>query len=194
MPESAAVKTSLAFVGLALSLLTADVRVAGMPDFSGAWQTSPDQAVILSRVDSTPGGWGGALQGLRAHRPYTISITQSAETIWVAFPGGSGSFLNGGVYQLDGDQATTTRSIGDYWIKVVTRGTWDGQVLTLAATRLVDWWSRAQPSDVVRQATQLETVHVLRFQTDRTGLIVDTILADEKGRVEYRMVFTRRTP
>lgn len=176
-----------------MNLGALDAQVRTVPDFSGTWHSDPDQAVILRRVDKTTGGWGATLAGLQKYQPYTISIVQTPGTIEITFPGGSGSSLNGPVYKVDGAETTSVRTVGDYWVKVVTHGTWNGEVLTLAATRLVDWWSRAQPSDVVRQETQLETVHTLRRRND-AELVVDTILADEKGRAEYRMVFTRRSP
>jgi len=187
-------KTCLTTLVIALNLVAVAAQVLAVPDFSGTWQSDPDRAVLLRRVDTTPGRWGDVLKGLRKHQPYAISIIQSSDSIEVTFPGGSGSFLNGEAYKVDGAKATSVRSVGEYWIKVVTQGTWNGEVLTLAATRLVDWWSKAQPSDVARQETQLETVHKLRRQSDGAALVVDTILADEKGRAEYRMVFTRRRP
>jgi hypothetical protein len=64
-------------------------------------------------------------------------------------------------------------------------------VLTLKATRQVDWWKNARPEEVVRQTTELETVHVFRLEQGGGRLVVDTALSDEKGQAQYRMVFTK---
>jgi hypothetical protein len=161
-----------------------------IPDFSGTWTADPDRAVLLRRVDLTANGWGNVIEGLRRYRPYTLRIVQSSDSLDIDFPGAN-TFLKTDPYALDGTQTTHVRDMGEYWRKLITEAKWDGSVLTLKATRQVDWWKNARPEEVVRQTTELETVHVFRLEQGGGRLVVDTALSDEKGQAQYRMVFTK---
>jgi hypothetical protein len=173
-------------------MLSSSVATAqAIPDFSGTWTANPDRAVLLRRVDKTANGWGNVLEGLRRFQPYALRITQLSGTLDIDFPQGPRTFLKTDPYTLDGATATRVRDMGEYWRKLITEAKWDGSALTLKATHQVDWWTRARPEEVVHQETQLETVFVLRLEQGGSQLVVETVLSDEKGQAQYRMVFTK---
>lgn len=182
--------TRAASCAVAFMLVWSMVAAQTMPDFSGTWTTDPDRTVLLRRVDLTANGWGNTLEGLRRNRPYTLKITQSSGTLDIEFPTAS-TFLKADPYVLDGTKTTRVRDMGEYWRKLVTQANWDGSALTLKSTHQVDWWKNTKPEEVVRQDTEIQTVLVLRLETNGSRLVVETALSDEKGQAQYRMVFTR---
>jgi hypothetical protein len=81
-------------------------------------------------------------------QPYIVRIVLTAATMAIAFPGGSGNFLNVGAYPLNGPEVTAVRNHRDWWVKTVSRASPKNEAaVVLTARRLMDWWKAARPTE-----------------------------------------------
>jgi hypothetical protein len=174
---------------LSMAAFPITARAQRVDDLSGIWRTDPGRTQTLRRVDRGAAHWGPIPYSTTEH-PYTIRIVEGSDTIEITYPGGTGNFMNVGAYSF-GPDVTSVRNFGEWWAKTLMHAERNEDGVVLRARRLMDWWKDASPADVTAQEAETDTEVVLRLTADRSGLVVDTTLSDEKGQVTYRQVFSR---
>ena len=162
-----------------------------IPDFSGHWKSSPDRLQVRRIVHRIPNGWDRYIEGVRSIKDYRIEIRQTSDEIAVAFPGGANNFLSVPAFTIGGSPKSTVENLGASWRKTTCRGWWDGGLLSLTATRQADRWADSDPATAKPQETDLISQHMLRLDTGRHELTMDTTVSDEKGEAQYQQVFRR---
>ena len=162
--------------------------------WSGGWISRNDRDVEVVSIrpgSGSPRGWHGFVEALLATRPYRIAITQTADRIAIAFPGGASNMLTLPDTPLDHESEVRVVNRGEWWTKYVTSSRTEGGVVEVAATTFNGWWRDGGPDGAEPAATDFRRRYILSPGTAADQLELRIHLSDEKGDVEYVQRFRR---
>ncbi|MEZ5288406.1 MAG: hypothetical protein R2712_27090 [Vicinamibacterales bacterium] len=166
------------------------------PNWSGTWTSRPAEDVEVIRL--TPGtgaarGWRPFIEALTRKPLYEIAVTQEADQVVIAFPGGETNMLTVPGFAMAAAPSDHVVDRGEWWTNSRTMAEWTGATLELTATTYTGWWRSAAPADVQPRPTDFHMRFVLSQGEVPDELVLHATLTDEKGEVEYRQRF-RRAP